>query len=124
MAKGFTLEAFNEYERTLTAVYDAIERFWFRNRYADGVPSAVGTDEPTGPEILEALGESAETLLQLAYSRVQFTVSSGQSLDGATAVDPEKLRIPFDCTFNSDGSLKSAQAADWYADYHAGHSGE
>lgn len=121
LAKGFTTEAFAEYDRTLTAAYDAIQRFWFRNNYTDGSPSAVGVAQPTGPEILEALGTSAETLLNLAYSRIQYAIGSAQFLDGATPADPANLRVPYDCVFNEDGSLQSATPAEWYADYAAEH---
>ena len=65
MAKGFLKEANQQAEVTINNIYDAVDRFWYRNRDSEGERSPsrhdadgdyAGSQEPTGPEMLTAMG--------------------------------------------------------------------
>lgn len=112
LAKGFLAIANQQFEEQLNAAYNAVESFWYRNRDADGNPSAVAIDgvssEPTGPEILQAMGTNAAAVMTVAYARVQMLLSIQQAL-GIDAVDLSKVVAPYEMTFNNDGSLAKAE---------------
>ena len=110
LAKGFLAEANQQFDREVAAAYDAVQRFWFRNLDADGNPSPIAqgqTPEPTGPEILEAMGTDAQGIITIAYSRVQMLLNI-QTAFGVNVIDQTKLTSPYDLVFNADGSLQSA----------------
>lgn len=110
LSEGFLAEANQEFDRELQSVYDAVQRFWFRNTDEDGNPSASSegeNPEPTGPEILTAMGTNAAALIQMAQARVQMLLSIQASL-GIDVVDMSKVSGPFTLEFNADGSLKTA----------------
>ena len=112
LAKGFKSEANQELDRVLASAYDAIARFWFRNVDENGKPSAVrpaeNEGEPTGPEILEALGTDAAYLLNPARERVKYAIAATSMFNKTGEIDQQKLYVPYDLVWNEDGSLKSA----------------
>lgn len=111
LADGFLKLANQQFEEQLQQAYTAIDSFWYRNRDADGNPSAVKVDgvsnEPTGPEILQEMGTNAQAVMLVAYARVQMLLSIQTAL-GINAVDLSKVAAPYEMTFNPDGSLASA----------------
>ena len=120
LAKGFLKEANQELDRMLNGAYDAIDRFWFRNVDENGtkIATASKTDpQPTGPEILEAMGTDAARLMTEAYERVQFVAASLARAGKAGEMDASRLALPYDLVWNDDdGSLKTATLAQWYVD--------
>lgn len=119
MGKGFMKEANQNFDSQLSGVYDAIQRFWFRNQDADGNPIAEAskTDpQPTGPEILEALGTNAAAIMSVAYARVVMLVTIATELGLPNVIDQTRLALPYAVTYNPDGSLKSAKLEQWYID--------
>ena len=108
MADGFLAEGNQVFQTELERAYDLVQRFWYRNRDAEGNPSATGEAEPTGPEILTQMGPFAQAGMAVAYARVQMLVGIATALGKPELVDLTKLAPPFDLTFNSDGSLLAA----------------
>jgi hypothetical protein len=106
LANGFLTEANQKFEAELNAVYDGIQRFWYRNRDENGNPSLTGS-EPTGVEILQAMGPAAAPFLAVAYARVEMLLGIQQQL-GLDVLDMSKASAPFNFTFNPDGSLATA----------------
>lgn len=107
LAKGFLAEANQQFENQLNGVYDAVQRFWYRNRDAEGNPALEG-DEPTGVEILQAMGTKAQSVIAVAYARVVMLMTIQQSLGLSGLVDLQRASAPYDLVFNPDGSLLSA----------------
>ena len=66
------------------------------------------SDEPTGPEILEALGVEARPLLAVALARVQMVLSIAGQLKIKDAIDLTKLETPYELTWHENGKLKKA----------------
>ena len=117
MAKGFKAEANQEMERIVNSIYDAVQRFWFRNVDSEGNPSPVQSEdsqEPTGPEILEALGFEAQPLLAVAFARVQMVLSIAQQLQIPNAIDFSKLDAPYKLTWLENGLLEKAELKEAY----------
>lgn len=108
MADGFLAEGNQVFQAELDRAYDLVQRFWYRNRDAEGNPSATGEAEPTGPEILTEMGPFAQASMAVAYARVQMLVGIATALGKPELVDLAKLTPPFDLTFNPDGSLLAA----------------
>lgn len=106
LAKGFLAEANQAFETQLNAVYDTVDRFWYLNRDAEGVKQLEG-DEPSGLEILTAMGPNAKAVIDIAYARVVMllTIQAGLGLSGI--VDMTKVASPYELTFNPDGSLST-----------------
>jgi len=111
LARGFQMEADQIHDSNLLALYNAVERFWFRNKDADGNPIAIaGADpQPTGIEILESMGLSAQAFMGVAYSRYQM-VSGINSAFGLDPIDDSRGLPPYDLAFNADGSIDSANS--------------
>ena len=105
-AKGYMLETNQSFEATRDFVYDGIQRFWFRNKDKEGNGVLEG-DEPSGIEILQAMGTNAEAFLACAYARVVMLVTIATQLGKPDLVDVAKCSAPYDFTFNSDGSLNT-----------------
>jgi len=106
LAKGFLAEANAKFDNELNAAYDTVQRFWYRNQDAEGNPSLEG-DQPTGIEILQAMGTNAKASIDVAFARVQMllTIEAGLGLSGI--VDVSKLQAPYELVFAEDGSLLS-----------------
>jgi hypothetical protein len=98
------LETNQNFEQTRDAVYDGIQRFWYRNKDADGNGILEG-DEPSGIEVLQAMGTNAQAFLACAYARVVMLVTIATQLGKPDLVDVTKCAAPYDFTFNPDGSL-------------------
>lgn len=105
LADGFLKEADLKAEQNALEATDAIQRFWYRNQDEQGNPTLEG-DNPTGIEVLQAMGTKAQAFMLVAYARVQMLMTVQQSL-GVELVDLSKVSGPYDLTFNPDGSLKS-----------------
>lgn len=103
LADGFLKEADFKAEQNVQDIYDGIQRFWYRNKDADGNGVLEG-DEPTGIETLQAMGTRAEAFLTVAYARVQMIITIQTAL-GVELIDLTKASAPYDFTFNADGSL-------------------
>lgn len=117
LADGFRAEANIAQASMIKGVYDSVHKFWFRNTKADGSPSATPEGEnpqPTGPEILEALGADAAKLLIEAGERAKYVITT--MTRNGIKIDQAKLAIPYVNEFNKDGSLKSSTLADWYVE--------
>lgn len=96
--------------------YDDVLQFWYKNRDAEGNPSPVkheateewaGSQEPTGVELLQAMGQQAGLFIALAWAKIAGIVGADQQF-GLGIVDYVKLLPPYDLEWNEDGSLKSA----------------
>jgi len=128
MAKGFMAEANQQAEAMATAVYDGVQRFWYRNVDTEGNPSPerhaaieakdatentpaveawAGSQEPTGLEILAAMGGNAQKFLAVSFARVQMLLTLQAQL-GLSLIDPAKVAGPYELTFNEDGTVKTA----------------
>lgn len=108
MADGFLAEGNQTFQAELERAEDLVQRFWYRNRDAEGNPSPTGEAEPTGPQILEKMGTKAQASMAVAYARVEMLVGIATALGKPELVDLTKLAPPFDLTFNPDGSLQAA----------------
>lgn len=106
LAEGFLAEANQQFESQVQSVYDAIQRFWYRNKDSEGNPALEG-DEPSGIEILQAMGPAAAPAMAVAYARVVMLVTIEQQLGQSGLVDLSKASAPYDLEFNNDGSLKT-----------------
>ena len=104
LAKGFTLEANQHFENVRDASYDAVDRMWYRNRDANGNRALEG-DEPTGIEILQAMGTNAGRVYAAATRRAQMVLAIAQDLDRMDLVDLSRIMAPYELTFAQDGSL-------------------
>lgn len=102
-ARGYLLETNQQFEQQLNAVYDGIQRFWYRNQDEDGNPALEG-DLPSGIEILQAMGTNAKGFLGAAYARVVMLLTIQTQL-GLDLVDMTRVSAPYDFTFNQNGSL-------------------
>jgi hypothetical protein len=105
-AKGYMLETNQSFEANRDAVYDGIQRFWYRNKDEEGNGVLEG-DEPSGIEILQAMGVNASAFLACAYARVVMLVTIATQLGKPDLIDVTKCSGPYDFTFNPDGSLKT-----------------
>lgn len=114
--QGWLKEANVKLDKLIAEIYDDVQRFWYRNKDANGNPSAVkhdatedwgGSDEWTGPEFLEAMGPAALPFLSVAYARAEMiqTMSAQLGIDG---LDMAKVLPPYDLTWHEDGSLDTA----------------
>ena len=103
-ATGYMKETNLQFEQTRDAVYDGIQRFWYRNKDAEGNGVLEG-DEPSGIQILQAMNTNAEAFLACAYARVVMLVTIATQLGKPELVDVTKCAAPYDFTFNPDGSL-------------------
>lgn len=90
------------YMRMRDALQQDFDQFWYRNRDTDGNRALTGSD-PTGIEILQALGPQALPLMTIAWARVQFVAACAAAV-GST-LDVTGLLPPYDLTWNPDGSL-------------------
>lgn len=112
LRSGFIKEMNQEFIRQRNGQYDAVQRFWFKNTDADGNPVAQrvegGTNLPTGPEVLSAMGTAAQAFMATAGLRAQFLIDVATSLGQAELVDASKFGIPFVLTWEDDGRLASA----------------
>jgi hypothetical protein len=90
------------YMRMRDALQQDFDQFWYRNRDTDGNRALTGPD-PTGIEILQALGPQALPLMAIAWARVQFVAACAAAV-GST-LDVNGLLPPYELTWNSDGSL-------------------
>jgi hypothetical protein len=104
LANGFLKETNLQFEQTRDAVYDGIQRFWYRNRDENGEPALEG-DVPSGIEVLQAMGTKAQPFLAVAHARVQMLVGIQTALGFSDLIDLTKVSGPYDFTFNPDGSL-------------------
>lgn len=104
LAKGYMLETNQNFEQIRNSVYDGVERFWYRNKDADGNGVLEG-DEHSGIEVLQAMGTNAQAFLACAYARVVMLVTIANQLGKPDLVDVTKCAAPYDFTFNPDGSL-------------------
>lgn len=115
LADGFRVEANQHFDTQLDACKDAIARFWYRNTDSDGQPSldriSGVSDEPTGLEVLTALGTDARTVMTLAHLRVQMILDIQNAL-GLSIVSESDLAGPYDLTFTTDGALDNATRRD------------
>ena len=111
LAAGFMKEADQGFQQQLEAAYDAVQRFWFRNKDAAGNPLAIAAAQdpvPTGVEILQAAGPQAQLLMTLAWARVAPLVELATALGRPELIETARLLPPYDLTFGPDGSLLSA----------------
>ena len=112
LAEGFIAEVNQYYQNLREGSEDAVQRFWFRNKDQDGNPVAEpvegGTDYPTGPEILTAMGTNAQKVLLAAHARVELVINVATALGATDEFDATKFEVPFDLVWNADGSLQSA----------------
>lgn len=106
LAKGFLKEANLKFEQNLREAEDLVQRFWYRNQDEEGNPALEG-DEPTGIEILQAMGTNAQSVMQIAGLRVQMLVSIATALGQPELVDLTKVAAPYTLTYNQDGSLET-----------------
>jgi hypothetical protein len=106
LSKGFLKEANLKFEQNLREAEDLIQRFWYRNRDEQGEPALEG-DEPTGIQILQAMGTNAESVMTVAFLRVQMLVQVATALGKPELVDMAKVSSPYELTFNEDGSLNT-----------------
>lgn len=107
LAKGFLAEANQAFETHLQATYDIVQRFWFRNRDTNGNPTLEG-DEPSGVEILMAMGTHAKAVVDISLARVAMLLAIQKNLGRTGMVDIERCSGPYELEFNQDGSLKAA----------------
>lgn len=110
LAKGFLAEANQQFEDQLQRAYDSVDRFWRRNKDAKGQPiiTASETDpQPTGIEILQAMGPHAQAIIVVAYKRVEMLLGIQAALGLSGIVDVARCLSPYECTFHPDGSLDS-----------------
>ena len=105
LAEGFLKEADLKAEQNAIDATDAIQRFWYRNKDEQGNPTLEG-DNPTGIQVLQAMGTRAQAFMMVAFARVQMLMTVQQSL-GVELVDLSKVSGPYNLTFNQDGSLKT-----------------
>lgn len=105
LADGFLKETNQKADQNALEAADAIQRFWYRNQDEQGNPSLEG-DNPTGIEVLQAMGTKAQAFMLVAYARVQMLLTVQQSL-GVQLVDLSEVSSPYDLTFNQDGSLNT-----------------
>jgi hypothetical protein len=106
LAKGYMLETNQNFDQVREAVYDGIQRFWYRNKDAEDNGILEG-DEHSGIEVLQAMGTNAQAFLACAYARVVMLVTIATQLGKPDLVDVTKCAAPYDFTFNPDGSLKT-----------------
>ncbi len=116
LATGFLSEANQQAEQIVRSITDAVQRFWYRNKDEAGNPSPVrheatgdwaGSQEPTGAEILQAMGNDAATFLAVSAARVMMLMSVQEQL-GTELIDPAQAAAPYELVFNKNGSLNSA----------------
>lgn len=105
LADGFLAEANQQFESTLQGVYDSVQRFWYRNRDEKGEPALEG-EEPSGIEILQAMGPHAKAAIDVAYARVVMLMTIQAGL-GINVVDLSRCAAPYELKFNAGGSLAS-----------------
>ena len=104
LAKGFLAEANQHFESTLASIYDSVERLWYRNKDVDGNPALEG-DEPSGIEILQAMGPYAGIVLLAAQKRAEMAVQLSHALGKPELVDLRRLSAPYELTFKPTGEL-------------------
>lgn len=105
LAKGFLAEANVKFDSELNASYDAVNRFWYRNGEGE-----VDGDQPSGIEVLQAMGPNAKSFIDVAFARVQMLLAIEAGLGLSGIVDLSKVAGPFELTFAEDGSLELWQA--------------
>ena len=111
LAKGFIKETNQAFTDILSKAEDAVQRFWFRNTDEDGNPSAEAqgdNPEPTGPEILTAMGVNAQKVITAAHERVNLVIGVATALGKLDLIDQSKFAVPYDLVWAEDGSLTSA----------------
>lgn len=112
LALGFQKETNQGFQNMLNEAYDAVDRFWYRNKDKDGngvlEPVEGGTNVPTGPEILTAMKINAQKVMAAAGLRKQMLIELATNLGKTELIDMDRLDAPFQLEFNADGSLKSA----------------
>lgn len=100
----------------LNRAYTDVQDFWYRNRDQNGNPSLTkheateewaGSNEPTGVDLLNAMGQQAGLFIALAWAKVAGIVQSDQQF-GLGLVDYSRLLPPFDLSWNPDGTLLEA----------------
>lgn len=104
LSTGFLKEVNLKFDQNLQEAYDGIQRFWYRNKDENGNPSLTGT-EPSGIQLLQAMGNKAEGFLVVAYARVQMLIGIEQALGLSGLVDMSKVAAPYDMTFTAEGAL-------------------
>ena len=107
LAKGFLAEANQAFESHLDASYDIIQRFWYRNRDEEGKPALTGA-EPSGIEILKAMGPNAKAVFDIVNARVLMLLRIQSQLNLANVIDVAKIMGPYFISFNEDGTFKEA----------------
>jgi len=107
LAKGFLEKTNQEFEALLLKAYDDVQAFWYRNKDADGNGVLEGS-EPTGVEMLTAMGTDAQASYQAATRRAECVIAIAGDLGKPELIDLAKIAAPYDLTFNPDGSLNTA----------------
>lgn len=124
-ANGWLQTANAQAQDLLNRSYDDVHQFWFRNRDINGNSSPVkhdpatredgteypGSQEPTGVELLQAMGQQAGLFLGLAWAKVAGIVQADQQYS-LGIVDLDKLLPPYELEWNPDGTLKNATLKD------------
>lgn len=105
-ALGFKARANQKFNHELNEAKDMIQQFWYRNKDANGEGVLEG-DEPTGIEILQAMGTDAEKIMQVAYERVVMLVNIATLLGQPELINLSELQAPYELTYNADGSLNT-----------------
>lgn len=125
LALGFKAEGNLRFKELTDDAEDLIQRFWYRNRDNDGEPSLTRvvkvddngdpvdpaenvTDDPTGEEIMAAMGTDAEAIWGMAVSRATLLVELSTTLGKPDTIDGPAMAGPMDLTFNPDGTFLSA----------------
>ena len=104
LADGFIAKTNQVFEEQRQAAYSSVEEFWFRNQDENGDPALTG-DEPSGVEMLQAMGTKAESFWQAASQRAVMVISIATALNKPEEIDLAKISAPYDLTFAPDGSL-------------------
>jgi len=107
LADGFIEKTNQVFEEQRLAAYSAVEEFWFRNTDANGDPALEG-DEPSGVEMLQAMGTKAQAFWEAASQRAVMVISIATALGKPEEVDLAKISSPYELTFKADGSLETA----------------
>ena len=107
LAEGFIAKTNQVFEEQRLAAYSAVEEFWYRNQDENGDPALTG-DEPSGLEMLEAMGTKARAFWEAASQRAVMVISIATALGKPEEVDLSKISAPYELTFKSDGSLDTA----------------
>lgn len=102
-ALDFISEANREFNVQRRGAYSAVERFW----YANGPGELVGS-EPSGVEVLQAMGTNAEAFWTAATQRAVMVIGVATALGKLSEIDMTLISGPYDLTFNDDGSLDQA----------------